>query len=184
MAEEYRDYSREFDPNFSWQSFSKDTLIELLHLYGQLLIGVDGFWYLSVKESISDEQALVCDMWVWERFVRYEFSRTTKLMNIQGKDVAALMKVFQLSPGFSPFKYEINLINSNHGILTVTHCPTLEALEKEGGGRIGTICGKVDPKYYKDCAQFFNPNMQVKILKIPPRQSKQEICCQWEFQVE
>ena len=181
MAKQYRDYSRKFDPHLNWQSFSKDTLIELLNLYGKLFMAVDGFWYLAVKEIISDEQALACDIWVWEKAIKYELERTTRLMNIEGNDVATLMKALQLSPWFRCLNYEIDMKDSNNGILTVTHCPTLEYLEKEGGERIESICGYVEPKCLKGYAEFFNPNMRVKLLKIPPRRSKQEICCQWEF---
>ena len=147
---EYQDYSRDFDPHFKWQSFSKDSLLELLNLYSQLLYAVDGFWYLAVQEKISNEQALACDLWVWDRMVRYELNRTTKLLNFQGNDVATLMKAFQVSPWFSSIKSEINMKNRNHAILSVTHCPTLEALEKEGGERVESICGGVEPIIMKN----------------------------------
>ena len=122
----------------------------------------------------------------WERQARYEFKQIAKLMNVQGNDVVALMKLFQLSPFFIyNLKYTIDMKNRNHGILTVTHCRTLEALEKEGGEeRIKMQCGKVEPFIFKQYAEFLNPKMELKPLKIPPRQSKQDICCQWEYRVK
>ncbi|GAI02666.1 unnamed protein product, partial [marine sediment metagenome] len=87
---------------------------------------MDGFWYLAIKERINNEEAMACDMWVWERQARYEFKQIAKLMNVQGNDVVALMKLFQLSPFFIyNLKYTIDMKNRNHGILTVTHCRTL-----------------------------------------------------------
>jgi len=183
-TKEYQDYSRDFDPALSWQSFSKDALIELLRLYGQLFAAVDGFWYLSVKEKISNEQALDCDLWVWEKATRYELSRLTKAMNIQGNDVAALMKAFQLSPWFHFTEYKIDLKNKNHAILTIIRCRTLESLEKEGGDRVEEMCGMVDPLIFGNYARFINPNMKVNPLVIPPRQRNQEFCCQWEYRVD
>ena len=78
----------------------------------------------------------------------------------------------------------MEILSSKNAILTITHCPTLLALEKEGKGRENEICNMVDPKLFKDFASYFNPNIKVKSLKLPPRQSESDICCQWEFKLD
>ena len=59
-------------------------------------------------------------------------------------------------------------------MLTVTYCPTLDALEEEGEGREDEICNIVEPKILKAYASFFNPDIEVKCLKSPPRKSSEK----------
>lgn len=67
-------------------------------------------------------------------------------------------------------------------MMTVTYCPTLDALEKEGQDRENEICNIVEPAIFKCYAAFFSPTIEVKCLKSPPRKSKDdEVCCIWEF---
>lgn len=175
------DYSGEFNPDISIEDFSKDVLVELLKLYSKLFLAIDGFWYLAIKGRISDEEALACDVWAWEKEVRYEMRRLTKLLRIEGNDVATLMKALQMSPWFQNVAYRIEMAGRNSALLTITDCPVLEALEKEGEGREKTICKVMDAMVFKKYAEFFNPDIEVRYLKLPPRESKRDICCQWEF---
>ena len=86
------DYSREPIPDLKFTDFSYETLIELLKLYSQFYMALDGFWYLTIKDRLSNEEALTCDIKVWEKMWKYELSRITKLLNIQGNDIAAFAK--------------------------------------------------------------------------------------------
>lgn len=178
------DYSGEFLPNLKLEDFSHDTLVKLLTLYSQLYIAMDGFWYLAVMERSSNKEALACDMRAWERMVNYEMKRITEGLNIRGNDVIAFMKALQITPWCQKMQYKIDIENENKATLTVTYCPTLDALEKEGKGREVQTCTVVEPWAMKQYASFFNPDMQVKCLKSPPRKNKDDICCQWAFRLE
>src|SRR4030042_4464269 len=175
------DYSGEPIPNLELTDFSYDTLVELLKLYSRFYMALDGFWYLSVKERVNNEEALACDINVWEKMGRYELSKITRLLNIQGNDVAAFVKGMQISPWFRVIESKFELSDHNNATLTITNCPTLNALEKEGEGRENQICNIVEPKVFKDYASFFNPDIEVKCLQSPPRKSRDGFCCQWQF---
>ena len=175
------DYSGEFLPNLQLNDFSPSTLAELSALYCKLYMAMDGFWYLTVKERISNEEALACDIQTWERVCKYEMAKITKQLNIQGNNVVALMKAIQVTPWIRQTQFKIEVRSDNNAILVITHCPTLIALEREGEGRENEICNQVDLKLFKYYASFFNPDIEVRSLKLPPRKSKDEICCQWEF---
>ena len=75
----------------------------------------------------------------------------------------------------------VDIKNHDNAMFTITHCPTLEALEREGEGREKEICRIVEPVVLKCYASFFNLDIEVKGLKMPPRKSKDGDCCQWEF---
>jgi len=153
----------------------------LLTLYAKLSAALDGFWYLTVKERASNEEALACDIGAWGKYCNYEMKRITQQLNIRGSDVTALMKAIQVTPWFWNTEHKIEIKNQNTAILTVTRCSTLSALEKEGEGRENEICNIFEPKVLKEYASFFNTDIEVKCLKSPPRKSRDEICCQWEF---
>ena len=120
MVKTLRDYSGEFIPEMRLEKFSKGKLIELLKLYTRFYRAADGFWYLAVKERHSNEEALACDLAVWEKGTRYEMKHLTKLMKIQGSDILALMKALQVSPWFLNIEYELEVRSNNHAVLT---CP-------------------------------------------------------------
>ena len=181
VMKKLNDYSGEFLPELEFSDFSSRTLTELLALYCKLYMALDGFWYLTVKERVGNEEALACDIQTWGRHCKYEMTKITKQLNIRGDDVVAVMKDIQITPWLRQTQFRIELKNHNNAMLTVTYCPTLDALEKEGEGREYEICHIVDRKAFKEYASFFNPDIAVKCLKLPPRKSKDEICCQWEF---
>lgn len=175
------DYSGELIRNLKPNDFSPDTLAELLTLYARLYMALDGFWYLTIKERVGNEEALACDIGTWEKICKYEMAKITELLNIKGSDVMALMKAMQITPWFRNTEHNIDVKSQNTAMLTITRCPTLDALEKEGEGREKEICNAFEPIVFTRYASFFNPNIEVKCFKSPPRKSKDEICCQWEF---
>ena len=181
---ELRDYRAQFDPDLRLEDLPKEMLVKLLRLYAQLYQKLDGFWYLSAKGRVNNEEALACDMWVWERQTKQEISGLTKLLKIDGNDVMSMMKTLQVSPwGFS-HKFNVEFKDKNDAVLTFTYCPALEALEREGEGREQTICRVVDPVVKRRFAGLFNPAIEVVPLKLPPRDSGEEICCQWRFRLK
>jgi hypothetical protein len=175
------DYSGEFLPNLKPNDFSHNTLVELLKLYSQLYRVLDGLWYRTVQERLGDKEALACDLQVWESNCKHEMARIKRQLKIRGNDVTALMKAIQLCPFAVVSKLNIEIKDKNRAIFTVTYCPTLDALEAEGKGKEAEVCDAIGPKTRKAYASFINPDIEVKCLKSPPRKSKDDICCQWEF---
>jgi hypothetical protein len=174
-------YSGAFIPDLKLSDLSPDALAGLLKLYAKLYIAMDGIWYLALKERLGDEEALACDIEVWEKNCRYEVARIKRQLKIRGNDIVVLMKVFQLCPWCLQMKFNIEIRDKNSALFTTTYCPTLDALEEEGRGREGEICRVVGPKIMKAYAFALDPDIKVRCLKLPPRKSKDDICCQWEF---
>ena len=162
---------------------SPDMLEKLIKVYAQLYKALDGFWYLAVMDRRGNEEALDYDIKVWEKLCLYEMGKITSQFNIRGHDVKSMMKAFQLSPWAWNIKSEFQIINDNHVIWLVTHCPTVNALEREGRGRENDICNNVEVRLNKLYASFFNPDIEVNCLKTPPRASKDDIYCRWEFKL-
>ncbi|MBN1862247.1 MAG: hypothetical protein JW790_01200 [Dehalococcoidales bacterium] len=177
------DYSGEFRPELRLSDFSPATLARLARLYQKLYVALDGFWYLTVKERLGNKEALACDIQAWERVCRYEMSKIRGGLKIEGDDVAALMKALQFCPWFQLMECRMEVRDGSYGRFTVSYCPTLAALEKEGEGRESEICTLVEPRILKAYAACFNPEIEVGCLKAPPRVAQDDICCQWEFRL-
>lgn len=181
---ELSDYSGKFDPNFSYNKFTRETLLKLLKVYSEYILRIDGYWYLNVMEKWGNDEAFDCDVRVWEKLALYEMKTMSSLLNIRGDDVVTVMKAIQASPWMSMYECEIDIKSNDHAITTYRNCPTLLSLEKEGKGRERLICQELEPKLMGIMAHYFNTNIRVTPLKLPPRKSNSEICCQWEFKLE
>lgn len=181
---ELADYSGKFDPGFSHDKFSKETLIRLLKAYSEYMLRIDGFWYLTVMDKWGNDEALDSDIKIWEKCKLYEMRTISTLLNIQGDDVATVMKYLQVYPFVWNWEYIIDLKNNNHAIYTQRSCTTLFALEREGKGRERQECHLVCQKVFNLDAHFFNPDIKVTGLKVPPRADYKDVACQWEFKLE
>ncbi len=184
---ELKDYSGEFRPNIRYQDFSKDALARLLTEYARLGIMLDAMWNTTVREKYGQDEANKVELAVWNKMVpKFEQVRVMNALNIQGNDVASCFKELQMDPQFPLELWDItwDLKNKNHGFFTVNKCRALERFEKLGDTKnIVEICD-LDLKAFEKIACFFNPNMKVTAVKLPPRKSPNDVACQCEFKVE
>ncbi len=177
------DYSGDFIPNLKPSDLSAEAVDKLVKVYAQLYKAMDGFWYMGVMDLHGNDEALKIDIAVWEKLCIYEMDKITRAFNIKGNDMKAMMKAFQLSPWAWNIKSDFEMINDNHVIWKVKHCPTVAALEREGRGRENDICNNVEVRLNELYARYFNPNAEVRRLKTPPRKDKDDIYCIWEFKI-
>ncbi len=177
------EYTDDFDPNIQFADFSKEFLLDALKSYADYIRKLDGIWYLSLKKRADDDLAFETDLDVWRAMEVHDVRSTCELFNIKGNDVAALIKATQMSPWAWVLEKHFELKSPQLGIWTITRCPTLLALEREGEGRESRICREVETKLFEIRAKTINPKIRVTPLKLPPRQDK-NIACQWEFRLE
>ena len=181
---ELSDYSGEFDPSITYAEFSREFLLEALSAYAAYVRKLDGTWYLKVKDQAGDDAAFACDRQVWDIMEVHDVQMTCKLFRIDSHDVAALLKALQMSPWTWNLEHHFELKSPTCGIWTVTRCPTLLALEKEGEGRESRICQQIETELIALRARTINPQMKVTLLKLPPRNRNDEVHCQWQFTLE
>ncbi len=181
---ERNDYDGSFDPNIGFENFSKEFLLKALRSYADYIRKLDGIWYLSLKKRVGDDLAFDTDLDVWKIMEVHDVRSTCELFGITGNDVAAVSKATQMSPWAWVLEKHFELKSPHLGIWTVTRCPTLLALEREGEGRESRICRQVETKLFEIRAKAINSKMKVTPLKLAPRQNRDEIACQWEFRLD
>jgi hypothetical protein len=165
------------------EDLPRESLIGLVRLYSRLMMDIDGFWFLSMKDRVSNEEAITCDNWVWERVVKKMLDDLAKLIGVQGRDVVDFMRVIQATPLHYVVEEKMEAQNRNRATLTVTFCPTLAALEREDAGRDALHCRLACSVTRATHAKLFNPAMEVRCLTMPPRRDKQGIFCRWEYRI-
>ncbi|MFC1894087.1 DUF6125 family protein [Chloroflexota bacterium] len=168
---------------FSLENCSVENLIALLKTYAKMYVAMDAFWYLSIMDEFGNDKALEHDLRAWDRMYKRELDWLKGALGIRQRDVPSLLRILSATPWFIHRKYDIDLRGNNYGVLTIAECPTLLALEEEGAGRERGICEVFHVAYFSKCARYFNPDMETKALKLPPRVSPNDICCRWEFKI-
>ena len=181
MAGYLPDYSGDYDPGFTYSKLSKEALLRLLEAYREYILRIDGFWYLVAMEKWGNDAAFDCDLQVWEKCQILELRLLTEALNIQGDDVATVMKYLQINPWLTLCDYQIDLHTTGHATLTKFTCPILFALEKEGNGREERQCQVISPQTFNTLSHYFNPDIRIAPIRIPPRTDYNDMCCQWEF---
>jgi hypothetical protein len=183
--DELDDLGGAFNPDFRPEDLSKEALVKLWRSTCRLLIGIDGHWAARVREKLGEEATFEINNGVWEDMVSREKRWITEGMNVSGNDLAAFFKFQQINPATAGImEIDLDLESPNKGTMTVTRCSVLESCEKLGLADRQKACCDMDVIYFPNQAREINPNIKTKCLKLPPRQSKDEIACKWEFTLE
>ena len=158
-------------------------------------------WYLG-----SHEYLLQCiEAWATQVTVRYGLDTmfdiqytlwgdtvlpTVKLikeqyLGITGTGVEDWMKDLQLDTTAAPgkaFDVTFEMPEPDVGIMTFNRCVAVDQWEAMGRPDIlEKNCHSTCPKSMIVTTKFYNPNMKVDILAIPPRKHEGDVCCKWRF---
>jgi len=181
---ELNDYSGPHRPDLGLQDLSKSFLLKLMEEYQWAWIRLSAVWYNYVREKFGDQAAYDGELVAWVRMPELVNPRYAKLANIQLNTVVDSLKCFQLPLDntrvdslFPAGEYDIK--NPNHVIMTIRKCRVLEFMEKNAPEQIEPRCHVVEQEsMYR---YLINPYIKITNLKLPPRKSPDEVCCQWEL---
>ncbi len=184
-----QDYTGAFRKDLHMTDLSKEALIRLWETSGKMYTSLAGTWQKLLTERFGEDAALELDAEVWRRQTPVEVRLCRRAMGITDDDVASLFKHLQIDPGAGGIwpEFDLELKNKNHGILTVKRCVALDHFERHGEkelARLRHTCEVLDGEGFQDTASLFHPKMVSRPLKLPPRSSKDEVACQWEFKIE
>jgi hypothetical protein len=106
-------------------------------------------------------------------------------LGITGHTVADWMKDLQMDATAMPgkaFDLTFEMPEPDVGIMTFNRCVAVD--QWEGMGRPDILeknCHSTCPKSMIVTTKFYDPNMKVDILAIPPRKAEGDVCCRWQF---
>jgi hypothetical protein len=106
-------------------------------------------------------------------------------MKVGDGTVEAFMKDFQIDASSFPgkaFAMTFEMPEPDVGIMTFNKCVSVDQWEAMGRPDIAEKAAHVTcPASIVETAKMYNPNMKVEILAIPPRVSKEHVCCRWRL---
>src|SRR5512137_97774 len=181
---EMNDYSGPYNPDLKFDDFSKEFILKLMKVWQYAWLHMTEAWYDAVKEKVDKETADVCETAAWCRIGERVNPRFAKVARIELKDVLDSMKCLQLpldntTGGLFPIQLEI--INPNHVIWTIPQCRSLQFFEAKCPERIQYVCYENEKRVIE--RYMINRKIRVTPLKLPPRNSPDEIACKWEFKM-
>jgi hypothetical protein len=78
----------------------------LLKLYAQLLLTVDGLWFVGTEKTMGVDSAIKFDKEVWRRFGELEANRMKKFLGMEHiTTVEDICKIVLISPMWVSVKY-------------------------------------------------------------------------------
>jgi hypothetical protein len=106
-------------------------------------------------------------------------------MKVGDGTVEAFMKDIQVDASSFPgkaFELTFEMPEPDVGIMTFNKCIQVDQWESMGRPDIAEKSAHVTcPASIIETAKMYNPNMKVEILAIPPRASKDHVCCRWRL---
>ena len=185
MPKKMHDYSGPWKPDLVFDDFSKEFLLKLMQVWQFAWLHMTEAWYEAVKADYGEKAADECETKAWCTVGERVNPRYPKVANIQLNTVLDSLKALQLpldntTGGLYPAHAEI--INPNHVIWTIPRCRSLEYFEAKCPQRIKYVCYVNEKKVIE--RYLVNRRIKVTPLKLPPRNSPEEIACKWEFKME
>jgi hypothetical protein len=174
-----------WEAGLKWEDCSKDLLIRSLKLASNLYNGMPGFFYTAIKKRYGDQVAIEVSEEAYAIGTRIQFQGAQRALKL-GNTVADCLKYQQFGVDVANMDVECQLKNENLGIVTIRNCTGVLYWERHEGTAwlMEWACHKLAQEGWPMIAHWINPNIKCTALKLPPRKSKDDICCQWEYRLE
>jgi hypothetical protein len=161
-------------------SRTKGDLIDLLKLSGGCVSAMDGLWFLAVEEAFGNAEAVKLDMKVREKYTHVLVKRVKRQLGLSGSGIEMIGQMIEMDPSFLTNDYEISHLSIDRMFLRVNRCTVLEAMER--CGRKEFMCEMTTGFYFRNIAREIDAEVTVHAIKLPPRNSSDEVCCEWLFE--
>ncbi|MCH2185151.1 hypothetical protein MK280_04695 [Myxococcota bacterium] len=154
----WTDYSGDFDPGFQLEDLSHRALLIVLqeaavqsHLLARAFL-------LMVQEHIGEPAMQEMARRQWTGIAALTAERLQSALGIQGDDIEAIAKIFQLHPCFHPRSYidlRLEILEPNRARLGFAPCPAfdegdacswLAGLEKAPHSALDAIAQRINPR--------------------------------------
>jgi len=172
---ELDDYSGNFMPGMAndetrKRAFSKKALAGVLEYAGRMHWAIDGIYLNTCETYWGQDTAFALDAEMFRRHTKDDFQMVRDTMGILDDNVEGLFKTLQVNPIILARMpgLKLELLNSNHGIMTVIMDRSLSYCVKHGLGALHDhIFDTIDPLILHEWATLFNPDIQVTCLQRP-----------------
>ena len=169
---------------FNLEKLPKKTLIDMLKMFSQNALVIDGCWFQAVEDEYGQEKAVELDTRAWARYGLIEAKRIMKTFNIAEKGTSALAKAlnYQIWVHAQNMAWDIPEVTGNSVVFNVTDCGIQRARIKSGRGEFP--CKGVGIVLFQEFAKAIDPRFSLNCLVCPPDEHPDDLWCSWEFRLE
>ncbi|MDR3648437.1 MAG: hypothetical protein P4L20_05050, partial [Acidimicrobiales bacterium] len=177
-----------YKPRPDWAQYSKERLVKLALGSHEYLLAAIESWALAIvmRDGLDEMFAFQWTLWS-EELLPAAKDIKSRWMGISGDTVEAFMKDIQVDATSFPgkaFEMTFEMPEKEVGIFTFNKCVSVDQWEAMGRPDIAEKASHTScPAAIIETAKMYNPNMKVEILAIPPRVSKDEVCCKWRLSI-
>lgn len=159
---------------------SKEELIQLVGMFADHFLTIDGLWFIGVEDKFGMEDAVGFDAQAWEKFGTTEARRIKERMGIkedglEGLERALNYMIWVSARGFA-YKTEKT---ENALVQTVTECRSQQTRVKTGRGEFP--CKPVGIAYFREFAKVFGVDIETECLVCPPDEHPDDVWCSWKY---
>ncbi len=181
---ELKDYSGRFKPDLRITDFSREQLARMYLMTSQYDMAIMIAYQIWVAEKYGFEAMgkMSEDIWGY-RLIGVARELAAKFMNYKPHGIEAFMKAWQIDMTSLPpnFDMKFEMPSKDRGIVTFNKCFGATMMEAQGNiDALLQLCS-MDPPSIGNSARMYHPDMRVKILAFPPRESEDDVCCKWEL---
>jgi hypothetical protein len=177
-----------YRPGPEWAQYSPERLVKLALGSHEFLLAAIESWALVIvmRDGLDEMFAFQWTLWS-EKLLPAAKDIKGRWMKISGDPVEAFMKDIQVDATSFPgkaFEMTFEMPEQEVGIFTFNKCISVDQWEALGRPDIAEKASHTScPAAIIETARMYDPNMKVEILAIPPRVSKDEVCCKWRLSI-
>ena len=161
------------------EALSREEMIQYIKFLSDLTMAVDGLWFMAAEKATDFDRALEMDINVWTGYAAVLVKRVRRNFSVKGVGLEALKDIIRHDPLWWTMAAVVTEDTPERLVFEVRDCQALIAMEKMD--RTKLTCEPVERAYLEALAAAVDPDIQVQALKLPPRESPDEICCRWAF---
>jgi hypothetical protein len=182
---ELKDYSGPYKPDLKFSDFSKEFLLKLMDVWQWAWKVKDDAWFAAVVKRFGVDATLECATEMWVQVAETVNPKYAEIAKIKLNTVLDSLKCQQLpldNQIGKEYPTEVKIISPNRVIVTTKQCAALLDFEKSAPELIQPMCYVMCPKITQK--YVINPKVKITPVKLPPRESPDEIACRWEYKIE
>jgi hypothetical protein len=162
----------------AFEAISKEQLIELFKMSAQLMLTIDGLWFLEAEKIVGTDTAMRLDEGVWRQFGALEANRMKRFLRMESvSTLEDVRKIVLLSPMWVSVGPQAEIENGRC-YLSVTNCLPQKARIKKGLSELP--CKSMGSAYFEGFAPALNPDLKYRCLFCPPDEHPKDVWCKWE----
>jgi len=178
-----------FKPDTRYSTCGKEQLVKMALGSQEFMNTAIGAWSVQIITRYGHDEMCSILLAMWgSKVLPGVRSLKIKWMNVEGGDstpVEAFTKDIQIDTTSFPGKaYEMTfeMPDRNTSLIAFIKCCVVEQGEEHGRDDIiKKTCHSTCPLSMIETAKMYDPNMKVEFLALPPRKSKEDVCCMYRL---